>query len=254
MNHRQFEALEKRIQIRPETEDRLAVHLPYSPELVAKIKTIPGRNWNPARKYWSVPGANGAVQKLLALFAGEKVELDPTLRAARPESTRQKSMSQDLQAIALMTEELKLRNYGAKTRKNYLGHVDRFIRFFGKDARSLDERQVREYLLHLIDEDGVSYSYINQCISALKFLYEKTLHHSMPIANIPRPRKERKLPRVLSREEVLGFLKAVENPKHRAIMLLTYSGGLRLGEVVRLRVEDIDKDRKMIHIRKHRVR
>ena len=75
-----------------------------------------------------------------------------------------------------------------------------------------------------------------------------------PLENLPRPKKEHKLPTVLSRAEVLRLLDAVENLKHQAIMLLTYSGGLRLGEVVRLKVEDIDGDRKLLHIRqgKHR--
>ena len=79
---------------------------------------------------------------------------------------------------------------------------------------------------------------------------KKTLHQQAPIENLPRPKKEHKLPDILSQQEVLRLFKAVENPKHRAIILLTYSGGLRLGEVVRLRVEDIDKDRQLIHIRK----
>ena len=113
MKNHKFAAQEKQIHIRPGGNSHLIVRFPYSPDLVAKIKTIPGRSWNPAGKYWSVPDANGAVRKLLALFAGEKVELDPSLRPAQSESMRQESGAHGLQAIALMTEELKLRNYWA---------------------------------------------------------------------------------------------------------------------------------------------
>ena len=109
--------------------------------------------------------------------------------------------------------------------------------------------ELRRYLLHLIEEEGASYSYTNQCISAIKFLYGKVLKRPAPVEQLPRPRKEHKLPNVLSRQEVMRLLGTVENPKHRAIMLLTYSGGLRLGEVVRLKVGDIDSDRNLIHIR-----
>ncbi len=98
-------------------------------------------------------------------------------------------------------------------------------------------------------EKGASHSYVNQCVSALKFFFHKVLNYSSPIENLPRPKKERKLPNILSRAEVLRLMDAIENPKHRAIMLVTYSGGLRLGEVVRLRVEDVDPDRNLIHIR-----
>ena len=84
---------------------------------------------------------------------------------------------------------------------------------------------------------------------ALKFLFGKVLKKPAPIQTLPRPKREQKLPRILSRQEVARILQAVRNPKHRAIVMLTYSAGLRLGEVVRLRVEDIDSDRKLIHVR-----
>ena len=89
---------------------------------------------------------------------------------------------------------------------------------------------------------------MGQCISALKCLFERALNRPSCV-HIPRPRKERKLPNILSKEEVLKLLKAVCNPKHRAMLMLTYSAGLRVGEVVRLQVSDIDRHRRMIHVR-----
>ena len=83
-------------------------------------------------------------------------------------------------------------------------------------------------------EKGASHSYVNQCVSALKFLFHRVLKYQHPLENLPRPQKEHKLPTVLSQVEILLLLNAVKNLKHQAIMLLTYSGGLRLGEVVRL--------------------
>ena len=235
------------IQIRRET-DRLIIHLPYTPERVAKIRTVPGRRWHSEGKYWSVPYTDGIVERLLNLFSDEEIDLDASLRPSK-QKLPGKMQPEWTQVLERMKEELKLRGYGHKTLKSYLGHTTRFIHFFGKDPQALKENEVRQYLLNLIESESVSHSYVNQCISALKFLYGKVLNQPALIGELPRPKKERKLPNVLSWEEVAQLLKAVDNPKHRAIMLLTYSAGLRLGEVVRLKVDDIDVQRNLIHVR-----
>lgn len=237
------------IQVRPGEGGRLTVVIPYDPERVAKIKAIPGRHWHPEEKCWSVPHSEDMVERLLSLFAGERVEVDQSLRPLKASSSCQGKEPERVQLLEAVDQELKLRGYGAKTRKAYLGHVDRFIRFCGKAPQDLSEMEVRGYLLHLLEKQEASHAYLNQCISTLKFLYERVLKQPSLIVNLPRPKRERKLPEILSRQEVLRLLEVVENPKHRAIMLLTYSAGLRLGEVVRLRVEDIDSARRLIHIR-----
>ena len=202
-------------------DERINVVLSYNAELITKTRSIAGRRWRPEVKCCNVPDSDGVLDEL-------------------PRRTRM---------LVAMDEELKLRGYTAKTRKAYLGHVARFVRFSGKDPQALDGAAVREFVLHLLDQQDVSHAYANQCISALKFMYAKVLKQPAPIVNLPRPKRERKLPEIRSRQEVLRLLEAVENPKHRAIMLLTYSAGLRLGEVVRLKVEDIDSTRRLIHIR-----
>lgn len=123
-----------------------------------------------------------------------------------------------------------------------------------RDPRKVGEDEVRQYLLYLLDQRGTSHTYVNQVLSALKFFYGAVLQRSGVAINVPRPKRERRLPEVLSREEVARLLEVVDNPKHRAIMFLTYSAGLRLGEVVRLKVEDIDSDRHLIHIRQSKGR
>lgn len=93
------------------------------------------------------------------------------------------------------------------------------------------------------------WSYHNQAVSAIKFLYEHVLKVPREVADVPRPRKERKLPAVLSREAVMRLLEAVGNLKHRALLMLVYSAGLRVSEVVRLQKEDIDEERRLIRVR-----
>lgn len=89
----------------------------------------------------------------------------------------------------------------------------------------------------------------NQSLSAIHFLARTVLHQPDLLLTIPRPRKEHKLPGVLSRDEVRRLLTAISNLKHKALVMLIYSGGLRVGEAVRLRLEDLDVDRKMVLVR-----
>lgn len=238
----------KPIQVKPGRVGRVNVIIPYDPERVAKIKSIPGRRWHPEEKCWSVPHSEGIVERLLSLFTGEWVEVDPSLRPLKGEPLRRGEASKQPQILAKMEQELKLRGYGARTRKAYLGHVARFINFYDKEPQDLGGAEVRRYVLHLLDEQR-SHTYVNQCISALKFLYGKVLQRPSPMVNLPRPKKERKLPEVLSRAEVLRIFKAVSNLKHRVLLMMVYSAGLRVGEVVRLRVEDVDSERRLLHVR-----
>ncbi|MBM3212642.1 integrase, partial [Candidatus Poribacteria bacterium] len=104
------------------------------------------------------------------------------------------------------------------------------------------------YLLYLVEEKEAATSTLNQAINALKFYYGTMLKKKF-LYEIKRPRKDKKLPVVLSKEEAAKILSSVENIKHKAILMLVYSAGLRVGEVVRLKPEDIDSKRMLIHVR-----
>ena len=251
MEYQHLKSPKYKAYVYPGKNSRLLVRFSYSPEGVERIKTIPGRRWEPDIKCWSIPKKKEVLEKLTALFKVNQTEIDSIYLKSAPQP--QALQPQPAGLLEEMTKELRLRGYRAKTRKAYLGHVKRFVQYYGKTPRSLREIEARNYVYHLL-EKGASHSYVNQCVSALKFLFHRVLKYQHPLENLPRPQKEHKLPTVLSQVEILLLLNAVKNLKHLAIMLLTYSGGLRLGEVVRLKVEDIDLDRKLIHIRqgKHR--
>jgi site-specific recombinase XerD len=108
---------------------------------------------------------------------------------------------------------------------------------------------IRGYLLYLLDEKESPAGTVNQVYNALRFLYEELYQRPMVIRDLPRPKKERRLPVVLSVEEVRRLLDAPTNPKHRLMLWLLYSAGLRLGELVRLRPEDLDRERRTIIVR-----
>lgn len=147
-------------------------------------------------------------------------------------------------------EELRLRNYSPKTIKSYISCLRSFVRYFRpRHPRDLTGEDIRQYLLHLIEKKGFAASTVNQVFNALRFLYVELYSMPFRISEIPRPKSAKKLPIVLSQEEVLRILNAVENLKHKTLLMLIYSAGLRVGESVRLRIEDIDSGRKLIYLR-----
>lgn len=148
-----------------------------------------------------------------------------------------------------MQSDLRIRNYSPSTTRLYVAHVARFAIHFGRSPSELGAEEARAYVKHLVEEKQVSWSYYNQVVSALRFLYKITLERPEIITCLPRPRHERRLPTVLSPEEIVRLLDSVGNPKHRLLLLLAYGAGLRVSEVVGLRVADIDSDRMTIRVR-----
>ncbi|MGA9363364.1 MAG: site-specific tyrosine recombinase/integron integrase [Bacteroidota bacterium] len=147
-------------------------------------------------------------------------------------------------------EEMRLRNYSLKTIKAYLSCLRAFVRYFRpRHPRELTNSDIKAYLLHLIETEKFAASSVNQVINAVRLLYVELYRMPLTIGHIPRPKKERKLPVVLSNSEVVRIFNAATNLKHKALLMLIYSAGLRVGEATRLRPEDIDSERNLIHIR-----
>jgi site-specific recombinase XerD len=238
-----------RIVVEKGQPDEIIIRFPYEPALIAKIKTIEGRRWNRLYKYWTVPRTSGILDVLTKLFAPEPLVVDSALQLDMIGGNRVESLDPGgAMIIDAVDNELKLRGYSPKTRKAYRGHIERFLRYYRCDYQWLGEKEARDYLLHLLEERKVTHAYVNQAFSAIKILFKDVFRKNGVSFDIPRPKKERKLPEVLSQQEVFRLLNAIENNKHRTIMVLTYSAGLRLGEVVRLKKVDIDKERNLIHI------
>ena len=147
-----------------------------------------------------------------------------------------------------MIQDMQLRNLHPHTQANYVHHVRGFAGYFGKSPEVLDLEAIRQYQLYLLNERKLSPETINQCISALKFLYLTTLE--MPWTNeyFPRLRRAHRLPVVLSCEEVLAFFDHVPGLKYRAALMTCYGAGLRISEAVSLRVGDVDSQRGLIRI------
>ena len=147
-----------------------------------------------------------------------------------------------------MERDLELKNYSPKTRSCYLASVKNFALHFHRSPAELTDEEAREYLRYLIQEKKASQSAISQTYSALKFLYETTLKRDWDGFRIPRAKIEKRLPVVLSQQEIQAIFSATRNLKHRAVLMTIYSAGLRVSEAVHLKVPDIDSQRMVIRV------
>jgi site-specific recombinase XerD len=147
-----------------------------------------------------------------------------------------------------MLEDMQLRHLAPRTQEAYVRAVVKFAQHFGKSPELLGPEEIRAYLLSLVNQ-GASWSLYNQTRCALHFLYRVTLKRPFPTQEIVCAKTRKRLPVILSRAEVARFLAAPRSLKHRAILSTLYAAGLRVSEVVALRVEDIDSQRMVIRVR-----
>jgi integrase/recombinase XerD len=149
-----------------------------------------------------------------------------------------------------MIEELHLRNYSEMTVERYQQSVEAFAKYFGKNPEHLGPEQIREYLLHLIEDKHAAASTVQIHRAALRFLYVKTLQRPWFEEQVARTKRHRKLPTVLSAEEITHILDRTTNLKHWTMIATFYATGLRCNELRCLKITDIDRHRMMIHVRR----
>lgn len=144
---------------------------------------------------------------------------------------------------------MEIKKYANSTVRNYVKCFEAFInQYKNEDLLALNENDIRNYLQKLVQENR-SNSYINQAINAIKFYYEIVLGMPNRFYTIERPRKEYKLPKVLSKEEIKALINNTNNIKHRCIVSLLYTSGLRRSELLNLKLNDIDSKRMLIKIK-----
>ena len=149
--------------------------------------------------------------------------------------------------LSSLEKELKIRGYSQKTIRNYIFSNKRFLNFIKKPIDEITTNDVKMYILFLKDK-GLSNNSLNHVLAALKFYYGKVLKRKI-FFNIENLKPERRLPIVLTKEEVKKILNAIKNPKHRLLVEFMYGCGLRVSEVVKLRVNDIDFNERILRIK-----
>ena len=266
--------MSQRILTLVELEDgRIGLIASYSVEYYDLIKLVPGRRWNPERKRWEIPADQLPSAKQLLVgwqFLGPLHHPEPMSPvtapaapsvnpAASPEASPlplpsnmeppvergRGILSPEIEARIEVV--MRARKYSYRTLKRYLAIARNFTQFCGSAIEDARAEEISRYLSNLERGNGASASTLNQAISALKFVMEEVLGREAPATR--RPRADRKLPGVLSREEALAICRAPRNLKHRAILAIAYSAGLRVSEIAKLRIEDLDFDRGVIRVR-----
>ena len=202
----------KTIQYRKES--RIAVIFDKDPELIARIKQIDNYRWNPKLKYWHVPDT----EENRARFKIASLE-DTVLSGEGEEQLKQ------------FISYLRSKRYSANTVKTYAEALKSFLLFYRKkEISEITNEDVIAYNNGYLLHNNFSASYQNQIVSAVKLYFATIREKKIDVAKIHRPRREKILPNVLSREEIKGILEAHQNIKHRAMLSLIYSCGLRRSE------------------------
>jgi site-specific recombinase XerD len=148
-----------------------------------------------------------------------------------------------------MLQDLRIRNYSAKTIDTYTRCVARFAKHFGRSPDLLGPADIRAYQVYLVEGKKMSWSSFNQAVCALRFFYKVTLGQDLVVEHIPYPRKEKRLPAVLSVGELRRLFNSVGDLKYRTVLMTMYGCGLRVSEALSLKVGDIDSERMLVRVR-----
>ena len=142
--------------------------------------------------------------------------------------------------LTRMETDMKLRGLAINTQESYLRYARKFLDYCSKTIDEIDEVDAKSYLIYLMQERRISEGTINQINSAIRFLFSATLNRTVNYLQLPRFKKKKVLPVLLSRDEIKMILNNCINTKHKAFYYLAYGSGLRISEIATLRVKDID--------------
>jgi len=148
-----------------------------------------------------------------------------------------------------MIEDMMMRGFSVRTQDSYVRSVSGLAKYHGESPDQLTEEQIRQYFVHLCCERKLARPTVTIALCGIKFFYEKTLKRDWSLTGVPVPKREKKIPVVMSRREVDAILGRVRQIRHRAILSLIYACGLRLGEACRIEVRDLDPERGLLHVR-----
>jgi site-specific recombinase XerD len=234
------------------TSGRLKVIFGYNKELINAIRKIPYSSWNGQNKWWSIPYSNKFLEEIKAVSRSQNLHY--LYEEEEPDKVIKARISPfDIPNYRDCPEEylLKLKElrYSERTLKTYKGLFEEFINYYHKvEITRIDESMITAFLRYLVMERKVSTSYQNQSINAIKFYFERVLGGQRKVYLVDRPREEKRLPVVLNVEEVSNLLNVTENIKHKTILMLAYSAGLRLGELINVKITDIDSSRMQVRV------
>lgn len=233
----------------------------YDQEWIRELNGYGRSYYDANRKEWLLRWSQLAVDSLSDYFSlkgveviVKKREVSGILKEIRiKQSSEVRDREVGMSAIAgidLVRRYLEEKRYSKRTGMSYLAHLELFFKYFhDKDPMDINEEDISGFIEDHILKLGYSASYQNIVISAIKMYYNLCEEKRIDLGSFERPRRSRSLPKVFSKEEVMMIFGATRNYKHKLILWLIYSCGLRRGEVINIKLTDLDSDRSILHIR-----
>lgn len=226
-------------------QSSIAAIAPFSPDFDRLIRLVPQSHWNAVAMRWEFPVGQSPMFRLV--FAGWLISSAAPWRDDTDHGEEDETSVLPPTIAEAMRTTFSVVKYSLKTRKRYTAIIERYARFIDCPLFDSTAADAIRFISSLERDCRASASTLNQAVSALRFLYVRILGREAPIERRPRP--DHRLPSILSREEAHAIISAPRNIKHKLILALAYSAGLRVSEIASLRVSDIDADRNLIFVR-----
>jgi len=230
---------------------KLKVYFSYNNAVGIELKRIPYSRWNALELCWEVSCSDKFMTELRLIAERNNLEFRHHLVSKgklKPRISRH-DIENYRECPENYIKKLKELRYSDNTLDSYTDLFEEFINYYEHTAiDDITEEMIIGFLQYLVMERNVSVSYQNQSINAIKFYYERVKGGARKMYYVERPREEKLLPEVLSQEEVVGILNAATNLKYKAILMTIYSAGLRISELINLRIKDIDSQRMQIRV------
>ncbi|KIC92911.1 hypothetical protein OI18_21010 [Flavihumibacter solisilvae] len=232
----------------------IGLYFTFNAELVNVVRQLPDARWEPAGRCWHIPYSDHAYSRLKELLSGKAdldfAAIDAALSGELPLFPIPASLSAENRAeLDRFLQLLQLKAYSRNTIRTYRNEVIQYFQHLGdRSAKVVSVEGVKEYIHQVLTVEKLSEHTAHSRLNALKFYYEQVLSREKFFLEIPRPQKPHQLPKVLSERELERMFTAVQNLKHKALLFTAYSAGLRVSEVVNLRLKDIDSGRMQIRV------
>ena len=229
-------------------ESRIFIYTPNTPEMRSMIKSLNGAKWSSTHRAWHIEDNNYATYRIIEVFKGKawvdftELNRERNFERAVYERHRPPAILNDIAQRELdrYKEYLHAKRYSKNTRETYFYMVKTFFGYYSDmDPTDITNEDLNAFMQDYVVARRYSVPYQRQMTSALKSYYLTRQDRAIELDKIPSIKKERRLPKVLSKKEVEGLLNATTNLKHKAILSVMYGCGLRVGEVIELRLEDI---------------
>jgi integrase/recombinase XerD len=232
---------------------RVRIIAPYNKAILNKVKQIPYSRWDKNNKWWTIPYSEIFVNEITALCQNEGFNIIAEEEEIGTEEKQKRISRYDIANYRDVPDTYRQKltelRYSNNTVKHYISAFEEFINYYQRyEIDAISEPQIREYIRYLITERKISESYQNTAINAIKFYYEKVCKGQRKFYFLDRPKREKTLPEVLNTEEISTLIKCTANLKHKLIIMFGYSSGLRLNEINRIRLSDIDRERMQLRV------